>query len=153
MFTKTCKICGNEFESAARNARYCCETCAKKGAKRAYNKRKRNAARAALNDTDKEITLLIQRAYKLSHEIADAFIPKKCSCTEHNHICEGNLELHHIDHNPFNMSVNNMCWVCKKAHAQIHSDEEDVDFVTELQAYAFIKEQSDIRDRNAEKHS
>lgn len=147
-YTKTCKICGKEFESDSRNTRYCSEKCSKRGAKKAYRSRKMKAINRATYASDKEINQLVQRVYKLSREIAEMFLPKECSCDDPNHICEGPLEVHHIDHCPMNLQVSNLRWLCKKAHAQLHSQEEDCDFIGELKAYRTIKEQKEIRDRN-----
>ena len=147
-YQKTCVICGNSFESESRNTRYCCEACAAKGAKKASRRRKLKSIRSESYASDKEINQLVQRAYTLSREIATMFIPKECSCTDHGHVCEGDLECHHIDHNPFNMHPSNLRWLCKKAHAELHSREEDCDFMGELKAYKLIKEQKEIRGRN-----
>lgn len=50
-----------------------------------------------------------------------------------------------------NMSPSNLRWLCVKAHAELHSQEEDVDLLNELKAYTTIKEQTEIRERNLER--
>lgn len=151
MFHKTCKICGCSFDSDARNKVYCSDECAERGKKKATSKRKRNAARRKEYSSDKEVILLINKARALSREIATMLIPMKCSCKSKGHVCDGDLECHHIDHNVFNMHPSNLCWLCKKAHAEVHAAEEDCDMVGEIKAYVKIKEQADIRSRNKAK--
>ena len=150
-YKKVCKICGSAFESESRNTRYCSEKCAKKGEKKAYRRRKIKAIHKESYTMDKEINQVIQRAYKLSRDIALMFLPQVCSCVEKDHVCDGDLEVHHIDHNPLNMQVSNLRWLCKKAHAQLHSQEEDCDLLAELKAFLAIKEQHNIRLRNKDK--
>lgn len=150
-FHKTCKICGNEFESESRNKSYCSDKCAKRGAKKAAKRRKMKSNFSEEHATEKSLDKLVQRAYVLSREIAIALIPQKCSCTDPNHVCDKELQVHHIDHNPLNMSPSNLRWLCVKAHAELHSQEEDVDLLNELKAYATIKEQTEIRERNLER--
>lgn len=150
-YLKSCKICGCEFESEARNTQYCVN-CKIKATKKSESKRKRRVQIATRTDEEKEINSVLQKAYKLSREVAELCLPKKCSCTEKGHICDGELHLHHKDHNPLNIQIDNLCWVCEKAHKSIHSNEEDCDFEKELKSYIFIKEQFDIRERNKTKH-
>lgn len=147
-YIKTCKICGKEFESESRNTRYCSDKCSKRGAKRAYRSRKMKAINKSTYASDKEINQIVQRVYKPSRELAEMFLPKECTCDEPNHVCDGQLEVHHIDHDPTHLNPSNLKWLCKKAHAQLHSMEEDCDFLGELKAYRTIKEQKEIRDRN-----
>lgn len=144
-FTKTCKICGCEFESEARNTRYCSDKCAKRAAKKAAKKRKVKKDEN-YNETV-ELDRLICKAYALSREIAEMFVPKICACTEEHECCD-EFECHHKDHNPFNMAPSNLQWVCKNGHVAIHSSEEDVDIYSELKAYAVLKQQAEIRERN-----
>jgi hypothetical protein len=100
---------------------------------------------------DKEIELLIKQSYKLSHEVAKMCLFKKCSCKDSNHICEGQLVLHHIDHNVLNTSPDNLMWVCEKYHHEIHNNEEDCSLTEELKAYVVIRKQSEIRELNRKK--
>lgn len=152
-FQKTCKICGNTFESESRNTIYCSERCAKRGAKKAYRSRKMKHINAVRRGDDKEIESIIKSAYNLSREIAKLTLHKVCSCTDENHICSGELQVHHIDHDPFNMHPSNLMWVCEGAHAKIHASEEDCSTVDEIKAYITIRKQAEIRKRNAEKQS
>lgn len=150
-YQKTCKICKKEFESESRNTLYCCDKCAKRGAKRAYRSRKMKRIRSTDYVTEKEIDKIIKKAYALSREIGEMFLNKKCMCIEPGHVCEGEIELHHIDHCPMNMHPSNLIWLCKKAHVHLHSLEEDCDFPGELKSFLIIKEQSNIRKRNNDK--
>ena len=150
-FTKTCKICGSTFESDARNTIYCSDKCAKRGAKKAYRSRKMKHINAVRRGDDKEIENLISAAYKLSREVAKMCLIKKCSCTDKDHVCEGELHVHHKDHDPFNCDPSNLIWLCEKAHNEIHSQEEDCSIESEIKAYVTIRKQSEIRERNLKK--
>lgn len=152
-FTKVCKICNKEFESESRNTSYCSDKCAKRGAKKAYRRRKMKHINSPTYKDDKEIMKLVSKARAVSREIATAFLPIKCSCTDPNHECDGELQCHHIDHNPFNMHPSNLRWLCTKAHAALHAKEEDCNILEEMKAFAKIKEQAEIRARNKEKQS
>lgn len=142
-YQKVCKICKKEFESDARNTMYCSDKCAKRGAKRAYRSRKMKHMHSASYATDKDISKIVKKAYCLSREIASMFLVRKCDCPDCTRECASELEVHHIDHNPFNMDPSNLKWVCKKEHARIHSNEHDCDFPNELKAYLGIKMLSD----------
>ena len=150
-FTKTCKICGSTFESDARNTIYCSDKCAKRGAKKAYRSRKMKHINAVRRGDDKEIENLVSAAYKLSREVAKMCLIKKCSCTDKDHVCDGELHCHHKDHNPLNCHPSNRVWLCEKAHNQIHSQEEDCSIESEIKAYVTIRKQSEIRERNLKK--
>lgn len=151
LYNKTCKICGNTFESDSRNTVYCSDKCAKRGAKKAYRSRKMKRINAVRRGDTSEIESLISSAYKLSREVAKMCLIKKCSCVDPDHICEGELHVHHKDHNPFNCHPSNLMWVCEKAHQDIHANEEDCSIVDEVKAYTIIRKQEEIRERNAEK--
>lgn len=150
-FTKTCKICGSTFESDARNTIYCSDKCAKRGAKKAYRSRKMKHINAVRRGDDKEIENLISAAYKLSREVAKMCLIKKCSCTDKDHVCDGELHVHHKDHCVLNCHPSNLVWLCEKAHNQIHSQEEDCSIESEIKAYVTIRKQSEIRERNLKK--
>ena len=152
-FTKTCKICGATFESDARNTIYCSDKCAKKGAKKAYRSRKMKHINAVRRGDDKEVENLITAAYHLSREVAKLCLIKKCSCTDPDHVCEGELHVHHIDHNPLNCHPSNLMWVCEKAHNAIHSEEEDCSIDNEVKAWVTIRKQAEIRERNVAKQN
>lgn len=151
-FTKKCKICGNEFESEARNTVYCSEKCARRGAKKAYRSRKMKHINAVRNGDKKEIENLITAAYKLSREVAKMCLPKICVfADDENHICDGELQVHHKNHTPFDMRPENLMWVCEKAHNEIHAKEEDCSIRDEINAYVTIRKQAEIRIRNAKR--
>ena len=147
-YTKTCKICGNTFESESRNTIYCSDKCAKRGAKKAYRSRKMKHINAVRRGDDKEVENIISAAYKLSREVAKLCLIKKCSCTDKDHVCEGELHVHHIDHCIWNNSPQNLQWLCEKAHHKIHSQEENVSIIEEIRAFITIRKQEEIRERN-----
>lgn len=147
-FTKKCKICGNEFESESRNTRYCSDKCAKRGAKKAYRSRKMRRINAIRRGDDKEIERVIAESYKIAREIAKLCLIKRCSCTEEGHVCEGELNVHHIDHSVFNNHPSNLQWLCEKAHRELHSREDDCSIIDEVKAYITIRKQAEIRERN-----
>ena len=152
-FNKKCKICGKDFESASRNAVYCSDKCAKRGAKKAYRSRKMKRINAIKRGDDKEIKALITSAYKLSRAVAKMCLIKKCLCVDSDHICDGELHIHHKDHNPFNCHPSNLMWVCEKAHNAIHSEEEDCSIDSEIKSWVTIRKQAEIRERNKAKQS
>jgi hypothetical protein len=100
---------------------------------------------------DKEIENLIAAAYKLSREVAKMCLIKKCSCTDPDHVCEGELHVHHINHHVFDTRPENLCWLCEKAHNELHAKEEDCSIESEIKAYVTIRKQNEIRERNAAK--
>lgn len=150
-FSKKCSICGKEFESESRNTKYCSDKCSKRGAKKAYRSRKMKRINAVRRGDDKEIENLITAAYKLSRDIAKMFLYKGCSCTTPGHVCEGELRVHHIDHDVFNMHPSNLVWLCEKAHNEIHASEEDCSIFNEMKAFVTIRKQAEIRARNNKK--
>ncbi len=148
IYKKICTICGNEFESDSNNAKYCSDKCAKRGAKKTYRSRKMKHINAVKRGDDKAIKQLMTNAYRLSREVAKLCLFKKCSCTDPDHICEGELHVHHTDHDPFNCHPSNLIWLCERAHNEIHNNEEDVSIVNEIKAYITIRKQEEIRERN-----
>ena len=150
-FKKNCKICGTEFESDARNTIYCSDKCAKRGAKKAYRSRKMKHINAVRRGDDKEIENVISAAYKLSREIAKLCLIKKCSCADPDHVCDGELQVHHINHDCFNCHPSNLMWLCEKAHHEIHNQEEDCSINDEIKAFITIRKQEAIRERNLAK--
>ena len=150
-FSKTCKICGCAFESESRNTVYCSDKCAKRGAKKAYRSRKMKHINAVRRGDSKEVENVISAAYKLSREIAKLCLVKKCQCTDKDHICNGELHVHHIDHDPLNCHPSNLVWLCEAAHNAIHSIEEDCSIDSEISAYITIRKQEETRRRNAER--
>lgn len=147
-FTKICTICGNEFESASNNTKYCSDKCAKRGAKKAYRSRKMKRINAVKRGDDKAIKQLMTDAYRLSRAIAKLCLFKKCMYNKPDHVCEGELQVHHRNHNPFDARPENLCWLCEKAHNEIHNNEEDCSIIEETKAYITIRKQEEIRERN-----
>lgn len=147
-FTKICTICGNEFESASNNTKYCSDKCAKRGAKKAYRSRKMKRINAVKRGDDKAIKQLMTDAYRLSRGIAKLCLFKKCMCNKPDHICEGELQVHHINHLIWDNSPSNLIWLCEKAHNEIHNNEEDCSIIDETKAYITIRKQEEIRERN-----
>ena len=152
-FTKKCKICGSAFESDSRNTVYCSDRCAKRGAKKAYRSRKMKHINAVRRGDDKEVEAVIAAAYKLSHEVAKLCLPKVCTCTDPNHVCEGELHIHHKNHFVLDNRPQNLQWLCEKAHHAIHAAEEDNSVFDELKAFVTIRKQTEIRMRNAAKQA
>ena len=148
MFSKICKICNNQFESESKNSVYCSDKCRKRGNKKAYRSRKMKHINAVKRGDDCEINNIITAAYKLAHAVAKLCLQKKCSCTSKDHVCAGNLVIHHINHNVFDNRPQNLQWLCEKAHSEIHSSEEDCSIFDEIKAFIIIRKQSEIRDRN-----
>lgn len=147
-YTKVCKICGESFESDSRNTIYCSDNCAKRGAKKAYRARKMKHVNAVRRGDDKEIENLITAAYHLARDVAKMCLIKKCAYTDTDHVCEGELHVHHKDHDVFNNHPSNLMWVCEKAHNIIHSEEEDCSIDNEIKSWVVIRKQAEIRERN-----
>lgn len=132
MYRKICKVCKRPFKSKARNTQYCSKSCIKKRSASRVKLSKKRESRRLKYQEDKDINRLIQRAYALAILIGDVFIKRMCASVEVGHVCEGALELHHIDHNPFNNSLDNLVWLCKKSHARRHSMEVNADLLGDL---------------------
>lgn len=147
-YKKICTICGNEFESTSNNTKYCSDKCAKRGAKRAYRSRKMKHINAVKRGDDQAIKQLMTNAYRLSREVAKLCLFKKCMCNKPDHICEGELQVHHINHLIWDNRPQNLMWLCEKAHNEIHVIEEDVSINDEIKAFITIRKQEEIRERN-----
>lgn len=147
-YSKICKICGKSFESDSKNTVYCSDKCAKRGAKKAYRSRKMKHINAIRRGDDKEIEALVTAAYKLSREVAKMCLHKKCSCSDKEHICEGELHVHHKNHCVLDNRPSNLQWLCEKAHHEIHSTEEDCSITEEIKAFITTRKQEEIRERN-----
>ena len=148
MYTKICKICNCSFESDSKNKMYCSDKCAKRGAKKAYRSRKMRHINAVRRGDEKEIDNLIAIARKLARDIAKLTLIKKCSCKDKDHICSGELVVHHINHDCFNCHPSNLMWLCEKAHHELHATEEDVSKIDEIRSFITIRKQAEIRERN-----
>lgn len=147
-FTKICTICGNEFESASNNTKYCSDKCAKRGAKKAYRSRKMKHINAVKRGDDKAIKQLMTDAYRLSRGIAKLCLFKKCMCNKPDHICEGELQVHHKNHLIWDNRPQNLQWLCEKAHHEIHRQEEDVSIIDEIRSFITIRKQEETVERN-----
>ena len=112
-YSKKCKLCGREFTSTSRNTRYCSEECFEK-AQRA-NKARQKKLKKRREDYDNNVVFqrLLSRAYALSQAVAEECVTKECALCgrDSTHVCEGSLELHHKDSNPFNISIDNLVWL------------------------------------------
>jgi hypothetical protein len=51
----------------------------------------------------------------------------------------------------FDARPENLCWLCEKAHNELHAKEEDCSIESEIKAYVTIRKQNEIRERNAAK--
>ena len=150
-YSKTCKICGCSFESGSRNKVYCSDKCAARGAKKASRSRKMKHINAVRRGDEKEIENLMSASRRMARDIAKLMLHKKCSCTDKDHVCEGELVVHHINHQVFDNRPENLQWLCEKAHNEIHANEEDCSTVDEVKAYITIRKQAEIRERNEAK--
>lgn len=150
-YSKTCKICNKAFESDSKNAVYCSDKCAKRGAKKAYRSRKMKHINAIKRGDDKEIEALITSAYKLSRAVAKMCLHKKCARANEDHICSGELHVHHKNHLIWDNRPQNLQWLCEKAHRELHANEEDCSINDEIKAFITIRKQEEIRERNLAK--
>ena len=99
---KKCEYCGREFAVNRRNKRYCRDTCQKIASK----KRQSNW---------KDVKRTYQREYayrkhKGSYCECCGFIPK--------HPCQ--LDVHHVDQNRKNNSIENLMTLCANCHRLVH---------------------------------
>lgn len=113
VYHKTCKCCGKEFESEARNTRYCSQACCDKMQKVGKAKAKKCAKRRKAYDEDKELQRLIGRAYSLTQAIGE-LLPKPDDFSEETY------ELHHGLCDPFNMNPLQLFWAKKGDHERYH---------------------------------
>lgn len=122
LYNKICKYekCGKEFTSEARNTRYCSDDCCSKAQVLNRSKNRRLKKRRDKYDELKEFNRLISRAYSLANSIGQ-YLPKECADIGDGHVCEGPMEIHHKDMNPFNNSPLNLEWRCRKSHVEKHS--------------------------------
>lgn len=134
IYNKTCRFCNQEYTSTSRNQRYCSEVCAEKAKKVRLAKQKKAKARQKKYADSKELQRLLARAYSLSQDLG-ALIPHVCPHTVgSSRPCEGPLQLHHKDKNPFNISLSNLVWVCRAEHEYLDPRDEDRSIIEILQA-------------------
>lgn len=115
LYDKTCKYsgCGREFQSKARNTRYCCVECRELAQIENRKKKARNKKRRNEYDKNKELERLVARCYALSRDIMEFVMPAPDDGEEY--------ELHHYQLDPFNCSPLNMAWVKRDKHEQYHT--------------------------------
>lgn len=137
-YQKVCKYCGSEFESTARNTRYCSKVCSDKAQEINIRKTKKRRTKRKEYSLNKKVNNTLSYAYKTAHKVAELFlIPKVCNCSAYNFDtpCTGDLELNHKDLNPFNNNPNNLEYLCKHHHARYHAEVVgDVNVVAEYQS-------------------
>ena len=129
VYSKVCKYCGKEYTSTSRNQKYCCQECSDKAQKKNKAIKKKRARRRKEYDENREINQALSAAYSLAHKVADLYmIPKVCGCGSYDCCdgeCEGELQLHHRDFNPFNNHPKNLVYLASNHHAQVHADAKD----------------------------
>ena len=136
MYNKKCRYCGKEFESESRNTRYCSTDCCDKAQTKMKKVKKQRERKRTLYHEDKDVSRLVSRAYALSQDMAEIFIPKVCAdpdCECHKlPVIEVEFELHHKDCNPFHITFENMEWRCEKAHKRVHTTLPNVNMLEVL---------------------
>lgn len=130
VYNKVCRYCGKDYTSTSRNKKYCSQECSDKAQKKNKAIKKKRARKRKEYDENREINQALASAYTLAHKVADLFmIPKECSHDVFQNTsgeCTGGMELHHKDGNPFNNSPDNLVYLCKSHHGQVHSDKTRV---------------------------
>lgn len=125
IYNKTCRFCNQEYQSTSRNQRYCSSECAEKAQKKRLAQKKKSKVRHERYEKNKDIERLLARSYAIAQELG-LMIPKVCAHTVgSSKPCEGKLELHHRDKNPFNNSLSNLCWCCRNEHEHLDPRDED----------------------------
>lgn len=126
IYNKICKYCGKEYTSTSRNQKYCCQECSDKAQKKNKAIKKKRARKRKEYDDNREINQALSTAYTLAHKVSDLFmIPKVCAYSMFSSTsgdCSGGMELHHKDGNPFNDSPDNLVYLCRCHHGQVHND-------------------------------
>lgn len=130
IYNKKCVYCGKEYQSTARNSRYCSSECCEKAQVVNKKKKKVRQKKRKLYEENKEINRALSKAYALAHEVADLYkIPKVCAHSDYDGECTETMELHHKDLNPFNNAPWNLEWICKRHHKAHHDRLGDVNMV------------------------
>ena len=106
-----------QSESTARGQRYCSKECCDKAQELNKKlKKKRQSRRAYQKDNYLATTLLVQ-TYTMARKVAEVFLEKVCvECGSLE-----DLEVHHIDLNPFNNTPSNIEYRCKSCHTKQHT--------------------------------
>lgn len=116
-YTKVCVCCKKMYGSNAIGQRFCSETCRKNYQKRIKERRK-------FYSETKELQRLKSRSHAIAVEIKryelhrdnKPFVCEVCG--------EPAVEVHHKDLNFLNNTPDNLICLCKKCHAQAHSEAE-----------------------------
>lgn len=116
-YTKKCVCCKKIYGSNARGQRFCSPQCQKNYAKRLKEDRRFYSER-------KELMRIKARAHALAveikrfrlHQANKEFVCEVCG--------ESAVEVHHKDLNFLNNTPSNLICLCKKCHAQAHSEAE-----------------------------
>lgn len=118
-YTKTCLCCKKKYGSNARGQRFCSQACQKRYSSKQKNERK-------FYSETKELMRIKARAHSLAVEIKEFWFHQQgleCEC-ECCGASDTALEVHHKDRNFLNNTPENLEMLCKKCHAQRHSDAE-----------------------------
>ena len=133
VYKKICKYCNKDFESVARNQRYCSTDCCSKAQEVNKKKQKTRKRKRKEYDANKEINRALSQSYAVCEKVFELFkIPKKCNCQAYgfDDECSGEMERHHKDGNPFNNSPDNLEYMCRRHHAKADDLHANVNVVT-----------------------
>lgn len=146
VYEKECQDpkCGKKFWTTSRNQKYCCTECQQRMKVVVKKKSKRKAERRKAYDANAEINRTLSACYGLAHKVADLYeLPKRCCC--HGYGCEGPLQLHHKNNNPFDNSPDNLVYACASHHKGIHDLLPDIN---EVDVFNNAKEEAKFADEN-----
>lgn len=132
MFTKKCKYCDKEFESEARNTRYCSLTCCSKAQQKQRKIKQVRKRKRKEYSENVEINRVLSAAYTLAKKVSDLFdLDRTCHCQEFylEGDCTEDIQLHHRNFNPFDNRPENLIWLCTSHHAKLHSNSNDVNII------------------------
>ena len=130
VYKKVCKDpkCNCTYWTTSRNQKYHSVECQERMKVVVKKKSARKAKRRAEYDENAEINRTLSSCYTLAHKVADLYkIPRRCTC--HGKGCNGPLQLHHKDGNPFNNSPWNLEWLCASHHKRLHDTIPDINMV------------------------
>lgn len=131
-YTKTCLNCKRTYGSNARGQRFCCPECQQN-----YAKKQKEARR--FYSENKELARIKARSHNLAVEIARY----RCYQAGTEFVCEccgaPATEVHHKDLNFLNNTPSNLQVLCKKCHADAHSQAVKNEVKYEESFYEFSK--------------